>query len=472
MSTATNEVLLSSDRSRSLASGFSGAPGVSSASADRGSRSGERRLFVGLVVFVVSIALPGKFLFYLAPFLLLAASMITVRIVAVPRLLLLYGGVLCISLLSILIDQAAGMQVNYPGLLLAIVTYAPLLLLMAQARSFQPSRALVLAVVRMCVVFLILQAALSVVQFAVTGDGDYVSGSYGLFDFLTQSKTISQVNFTFSLFCMIVFILPYLRAVRLATTAIVAGMIACAIAQSGHQTIFFMLALPATTLGASRLRAIAPAAGLVLLTIVLLVLFYPETGYIAQEWMRKVVLADDSLKREAVNSALARLMENPKNALLGLGLGQYTSRASLFAAGYQSSVPLPNALSAASQYFVADIAPLLFRYEHVGESSAIAKPYFSAISLLSELGPLLTAAFVWLVGREFLALVRTEGSANAEAEGAARYCKFFIIFLTLNCFVENYLELTQALAIPAALYVVARGRLRAIRLEMLPVGRR
>jgi hypothetical protein len=428
--------------------------------AELGLRAGQWSLFYGFVAFVVCVAFPGKFLFYVAPLLLLTVSMSTVPLVSVPRLVLLCGGVFALSLVSMLIDEGNGAEVNFPGLLFALVTYGSFFLLIVPALSFRPERALVIAVVRLCTAFLLVQGILSVPQFALTRDGDYVSGTFGLFDFLSVNKTISQVNLTFTAFCTIVFLLPYARKVRGTTIAILSGMVACALAQSGHQTIFFLLALPAAFLAGTRIRRTVPALAIAAVMGALLVVVHPDTAFIAQEWLRKVVLADDSLKRAVVESGFDRLTESWKNALIGLGLGQYTSRASLFAAGFQSSIPIPAALTGASHYFTADVLPLLLVYEHVGESSAIAKPYCSAISLVVEVGIPLTCALIWLAARDFLALIEAGRDADHETAGAARYCKFFIVFLALNCLVENYLELVQAIAIPAALYAIARGRVR------------
>lgn len=430
----------------------------------------QRSLFYGFAAFVVSVALPGKFLFYISPFVLLAVSMSTVPLVSVPRLAILYGGLFGLSLVSVLIDKAGGAQVNFPGLLLATVTYASVLALMAPAILFRTEPALMLSVARLCTFFLLLQGMISVAQFVATGDGDYVSGSFGLFDFVSGNKTISQVNLTFALFCMIVFLLPYARTVPWATTAIVFGILACAIAQTGHQTIFFLLALPAAAIRGFRVRGIARALGILALTVILILAFYPGTSFLVQEWMRKVVFADDSLKRAVIETGFVRLADSWKNALFGLGLGQYTSRASLFAAGFQSSVPLPSMLTGASDYFTTDVLPLILRHEHIGEGSAIAKPYFSAISVIVEVGPLLTAAFIWRAVHEFRSLAPGGRRARLGAEDPALYCRFFILFLTLNCLVENYLELVQAIAIPSALYAIARGRQRMIVAQLGPQG--
>ena len=42
------------------------------------------------------------------------------------------------------------------------------------------------------------------------------------------------------------------------------------------------------------------------------------------------------------------------------------------------------------------------------------------------------------------------------------YCNFFIGFLFLCSFIQDYLELTQAIMIPILLYIVAKARLRAL----------
>jgi hypothetical protein len=61
---------------------------------------------------------------------------------------------------------------------------------------------------------------------------------------------------------------------------------------------------------------------------------------------------------------------------------------------------------------------------------------------------------------ELRVLARAQSRLEGSYAGAAAYCKFVIMFLVLNCWIENYLELMQAIAIPTRLYLVARGHVR------------
>ena len=54
------------------------------------------------------------------------------------------------------------------------------------------------------------------------------------------------------------------------------------------------------------------------------------------------------------------------------------------------------------------------------------------------------------------------GATCREAWRLSCYCNFFIGFLFLCSFIQDYLELTQAIMIPILLYIVAKARLRTL----------
>src|SRR5262249_41706051 len=139
--------------------------------------------------------------------------------------------------------------------------------------------------------------------------------------------------------------------------AIATGAIICVIAQSGHQTIFFL----ATLLFCSLLRV--SHVGTLLRTLfaaavlsLLLVEAYPDTMFVAGEWYYKVMDTSNSPKRLVYEGALSILAE-PKNMLIGTGLGQYSSRAALMTSNEYLNLPLPAFMIGKSDYFSDYIRP-------------------------------------------------------------------------------------------------------------------
>jgi len=135
--------------------------------------------------------------------------------------------------------------------------------------------------------FVIVQSAIGVVQFALSRNGDAVAGTFGLLDFYLNTISITQVYFTFTIFGMILFLLLDTKQ-PISKLAIVAGLLACAIAHSGHQTIFFVASLTMfSVVQFKRIGTAVRAAAMGVFLIFLMVQIYPETWTHTREWYRK-----------------------------------------------------------------------------------------------------------------------------------------------------------------------------------------
>jgi hypothetical protein len=88
-------------------------------------------------------------------------------------------------------------------------------------------------------------------------------------------------------------------------------------------------------------------------------------------------------------------------------------------------------------------------------------PYFSALSVITEFGLVIAALFLFKIVQTVIENIRL-GAASQAAWRVSCYCNFFIGFLFLCSFIQNYLELTQAIMIPILLYIVSKARLRAL----------
>ena len=240
---------------------------------------------------------------------------------------------------------------NVPGMFLAIVTYLPLVVAVFHPPIAGLSEGVIERLQTTCAWFVIVQSAIGLLQFGLSGNPDAVCGTFGLLDFLQDpaTVTISQVYLTFSIFSLVLFLFLDARR-RLVRVAIGMGLVTCVLAQSGHQTIFFVATLAAV--GLSRVTQPKVAAASLALAVVIAGLMhfaYPETLTQAIDWSTKVLKAD-SPKGIAVEGGL-NLMNDPAIMVFGTGLGQYSSRAALITSNQYLAVKLPDMLIGKSTYF-------------------------------------------------------------------------------------------------------------------------
>jgi hypothetical protein len=426
----------------------------------------ERKLLVGFLVFILWVVFPGKLLFHFSAGILLIVSLWGVPLISLPRLLLLVLTVSATAMAALLRDMLVdGLVVHWISAALALQTFSMTLLVLAPSPIGRIGDRFIPLLVRFLAVFLIIQSCIATLQWLAAEDSreffraDAVSGTFGLFDAWTGNISISQVNFTFTMFCIVVLCLSFVYG-RLVYIGVVMALGACILAQSGHQTIFFVVAIFISViliLGVS--RSLWIMAGVATILIIGLMIASPNTVRDAGWWFEKVVLSSHSIKWLAIHSGFARLGESGA-WMMGLGAGQYSSRATLFLAGYQGTVPLPNLLVGASDYFKIDMEPLITRYLVSGEGSAMAKPYFTAFSIPMEFGMPATVLLMSIVGLELIRIRRWACAAPHGQKHLGVFCCFVLIFTTLCCFIENYLELVQAVSVPFGLYLIARTSLR------------
>ena len=413
------------------------------------------------VVCLLLVAVPVKNFAYLVPPVYVALRMCQRNDLFPFRLALLVGLVAVSSSLALLADALRGQNVNVPGMLVALLTYLPILILLAERFQARVDSALIERMTTLCAWFVIVQSLVGMVQFLISRNPDAVCGTFGLFDFRQGGITISQVYFTFTIFGMLLFLLlsPY-RPLNL--TALVSGLLICALAQSGHQTIFFVASVG--LLGLSRI--FRPQLALMSLGVACIVVFallslYPETIDLTVDWYEKVAQDADSPKRMAVEGG-AEIVADAKNMLLGTGIGQFCSRAALITSGSYLSVPLPTFLTSQSDYYASTIVPADLVYAQIGEGSAVSKPYASLLSLVVELGlvqfGILSAIAAVAMFRNFQ-LMRSRHSRVARIGFVANVG---IVFFVLCCTIENYAEFPQAVFVPLLLYTAVQSHARTI----------
>ena len=218
----------------------------------------ERKLLGAFIALIVVVAFPGKFLFYLSPGILILISLFAGSFVRFWRLVGIIVGVVALSMATIGFDLADGGHANIPGLVFGVITYLPIFILWSLSKDFRVSDGFAWRLANACLVFILFEAALGAVQFVITRDGDLVSGTFGLFDTVTNERTISQVNFCFTLFCMIIYCAIWIhrRSMKLGCGVALATAL---VAEAAHQTLFFMAMIPALAVtGGKRFRRLDP----------------------------------------------------------------------------------------------------------------------------------------------------------------------------------------------------------------------
>jgi hypothetical protein len=419
----------------------------------------EHKLLGAFIALIIVVAFPGKLLFYASPVVLIFISLYAGGFIRFWRLIGIIVGVLALSLATITFDLMDGSHANLPGIVFGVIGYLPIFVLWSLSKDFRVSEGFAWRVANVCLMFILLEAAIGLAQWVITQNGDFVSGTFGLFDAVTNEITISQVNFCFTLFCIIVYCATWIHK-RSMKVGCGVGLTSVLIASAAHQTLFFITLIPALAItGGRRFRHLVVSICIMGALFAGTFLLDPQIVDHIAGWADKVLLAPTSPKRLSVNGAF-ELMEG-KNLLLGVGLGQFSSRAAILSSGSGTSVNMPNMLVDSSTYYERFMKLPVFLYQQNGESSAISMPYFSALSVVTEFGPVFAALILFKVVRTIIENIRL-GAASREAWRVSCYCNFFIGFIVLCSFIQNYLELTQAIMIPVLLYIVSKARLRSI----------
>ena len=259
---------------------------------------------------------------------------------------------------------------------------------------------------------------------------------------------------------MILFLIPYSNRV-LVQCSIIIGVLAVAVAQSGHQTIFFIVAAFAVYSSLKNIKLTMLIFMGLFGFIICVLLFFPKTPFLVSTWYHNLFFGNFP-KVLVVNESLA-LLSDIKVLLFGTGLGQFSSRAALFSTGDYLSIHLPDIITGESAYFIERISPLLDLQEKVGQGSAIAKPYFSILSITIELGALVTLFLVYLLWKEVKRNNRfINNSTSKEQLFLSKFLNATILFFLLCCTIENYAEFVQAIMLPIMLYIYAIGRIKHI----------
>lgn len=363
--------------------------------------------------------------------------------------------------------------------LLALVTYSAVLpLLVIDSRSLA-SPVLYAKLVRFTIGMVGVQGVVGIVQAIhgamVTGsfggaNGDYVTGT--IHPFLSAELAFSNPMFAVNMSIMMIACLATPDQVRSRIRAFALGGVALVLASVVHVLVFLVAAF-GFALVTTRRRTVAPRRKLGSLGIVAILIAGLAYGALRDNLAGITRVGAQMVDLEAVDIPRAILLgrvftelpdDAPLQPYLGLGPGQFSSRASLIASGLylggpDSPRPVPLLSTQATRLASTYCFSLLVAYKEsdltIGSSE---QPFFSWLSIYTELGGIgLVAIFGLLYAtiRRVQARLSTDpslyGPGVAFVTGAG--------FLTLIGLQDNYWESPQALLIGVLLLKVLYARI-------------
>jgi hypothetical protein len=350
------------------------------------------------------------------------------------------------------------------GGLFAAITYGTFLLLAAVPAKCLGDRALLEKMTEFIRKVLLFEAIVGIIQGLVAAyesgsfdvaNGDVVEGTIHLS--FSPDDAFGNPMFAANLCFMLIALLPgFVAKKRPVYIPVALGIVAFVLASVMHMIVFLALSLifalcvfrPPIPVRIGKRRLIGMALVAPVLTLVLLsgnlgTLPYFAAGFLAGE------LPKGEMVRRAIFDMPA---ENPTMPIIGLGAGQFSSRASLITTGlYFGGLENPRdmpflqaQLSNSVEDYLYDLWVASSESGAFGGGSSV-RPFFSWLSVYTEFG---AVVFLGLCVYGLVLLIRLRRSARsgmqkwqAVSAGAG------IMFCFLIGFQENYWEVPQAILI-------------------------
>lgn len=424
--------------------------------------TGTQRAYYG--AFALSVVLcwsPWKALAYFAP-VLAVLWFIWVSCSRVARRRALWWSFGWLGLVSVYWAFRRGFDLA-PALL-AFLTYGTLGVLCVIPTKGLGGGRLLGRMVRLVVWVMVLEAVFGIGQAVINAvqrgtfdwsNGDAVQGTIypGIHSSLSFANSMFAVNMAF----MLIALLPASAIGKRWRGTVLLGLVAFVLASVMHAIFFLAVAFGAGyVLCRPRLRLVKGKTFLVstLCALPVLTYFFLSANVLTLAPIARQALAGATPRAIVVLDSVTRLpRQYPLMPFIGLGPGQFSSRAALMVSGTyldsgEKSLPLIHPQS--SPAFRKYLAPLVAqaRDPAFGGSTTV-KPFFSWLSVYTEFGfPCLIGIFSWVA--VILRRVRREALKKNERLLGAAVVAGIVFFVLLGLQVD-YWEVPQAILIGALL---------------------
>jgi len=431
-----------------------------------------KAFFEAFIIALVIVWLPFKLFAYLAPFISITWFIIransTRALLRFVTLLFIYA--ILISAYQ-LFYSFMGEEFIIQNTFLFLLTYGSFLFLMIVPRDAGLYKQDYHRYLKVMKVFILIESALGIFQvFAFSiingvgldfGTGDVAQGTLSPLSFLEPVGSFNNQIYCNNLLVLLLFYIPYTISTRKDIWVVLLGFTAVMLASVLHLFLAFFIAIVFIALYFSRsfikistTRILVVSA--LVLTISASVVLQPNNFALIAFYFERMVTNQSPKTIVTVNSITKLPTDFPWVYTIGLGPGQYSSRAGLIGTGHYfgdfnkpKEVPLiTNSVS----------APLKkYTYTHWKDyatnpkygSSTMSRPFYSALSVLMELGYIITAALLVSIVRRVSGIKRIYESMLKKNRSLVAFyafaCAAFVLYFMFISFFENYMEVTQAI---------------------------
>src|SRR6266436_6432741 len=431
---------------------------VETSAAANGDRQIARAYYGAFLVAVVICLSPLKVLGYAAPFVSVGWLCFIARSRQVRhRTLWIVGLFLAVMAFYAL----ANSNFIVIGGLLAGITYGTFFFLAVVPVKRIGGRQLLAHVTKLVAWVLLVEGSVGILQAVLAafetesfdlGNGDAVAGTINL-SFVPDGGFSNPMFASTTCFMLLALIPALIEKKRSVYIPFVLGAIAFAMASVVHLIIFAVIAAGAAYLIfnppiSSHVGRFRFVTGLLIVPLLAGVLL--SDNLVGLTGFATALAEGDHPRAEVIHRAFLEMPhEYPAMPLIGLGPGQFSSRAALIGSGmYLGGITNPRSLpflreqiSAPLYDYLLDLWITASDVERYGNSST-AKPFFSWLSVFAEFGaPLFIGLFIYC----FILVKRMRGFAHtSEQKWIATSAGAGIIFFLLMGFQENYWEIPQA----------------------------
>lgn len=417
--------------------------------------------------------LPSKMLAYAVPFLAIAWYLIRARSGSgLIRVVVALGLYAFLTLFYLLWGKYVHVEFVLQNAILCIITYGSFLFFMAVPKNALSHLSDHMRYIKAMEWIILIESALGIFQavayVAINGGnfdsatGDVVQGTLSPLSFLDPAGNFNNQIYTANLLVLLMFYIPYVVSQRKGYAIAAIGFLAILMASVMHLLIAFLVAIALIAPYYSRSLIKISGTRLILvvcivLALVLAMFLQPKNFALISYYFERIV-TNDSPKTEATVVSVTKLpQEYPWVYVIGLGPGQYTSRAGLIGTGhyfgeFKKPKPVPFINEQISEPFKKyiyksweDVSTNVAKYGN----STMSRPFYSALSIVMEWGYVVFFCILFVLIASIRRIKRWYLNHIASKDMLRSFyalaCASLLVFYFMMAFFENYLEVTQAI---------------------------
>ncbi|WP_457637193.1 hypothetical protein [Oceanithermus sp.] len=342
---------------------------------------------------------PFKILAYVSPFIV---AIYYILFVKSKKFLLKIAGWTLIWLFMVALYGLIYPEFHYENALIAFVTWFGIFVVLCMPYLGKYAYQAVRKLEKWIWLILALESALGIFQ-AVYGaiqsggfdlnNGDRVEGT--IHPWLAPSNTYSNVMFAINISIILLYLYPHLKRNKLKYIIYIMGIIVFILASVMHAIIFLGISIIISTsilIGYKiNIKWIAVTISIFLTAFILIPIIMPKNVNLVGKFTKQLI-SRDVPRSVSIQVAFTELpKEYPLQPFIGLGPGQYSSRAGLMCTGYYfggfnnpRDVPLlPNSPTEPQQKFLIPLWRWHASNRYFGSTQ---KPYSSWLTIYTEWG--------------------------------------------------------------------------------------